>query len=186
MKASTLFALTVAALLGLGAAVTAKLMGFFEASPPPVREAPPKILVAGINIFEGMAISQEMLFVRNMTADEQRRFEGANKDQLLPATLGAAILRIPIRNIEADTPILKTDLEDLAFPEGMPSRLQPGMRAVNVDVPQIRAAGGLIARRQFVDVLLTTSICDGSNCKSPATQTAMIAHNLRVIAKRNI
>jgi Flp pilus assembly protein CpaB len=108
-----------------------------------------------------------------------------NKDKYLPASIEAANLRIPNRNIEADQPILKSDLEDLAWPGGVPVRLRPGMRAVNLSLPKDRAAGGLIARGDRVDVLLTTKVCEGSNCNKSATLSAYIARDLRVIVKRN-
>jgi len=185
MKASTLFALTVALILAMGTAAAARMMGLFsKTNKPSVQEPEIKVLVARSNLFEGIAITADMVRIRNIRAEE-KEFYQKNRDKFLPATLEAATLRIPIRNIESDQPILKTDLEDLSFPEGLPYRLGPNMSAVNLSVPKERAAGGLIAKGDRVDVLLTSRVVGSENPNKSVTLSAYIARGLRVVAKRN-
>lgn len=186
MKASTLFALAVAGVLAIGTAIVAKQLGFFSTQPRvQTNNEPIKVLVASSNLFEGNVLNTKMVKVRNLRPDELAHYQ-SNKEKYLPAIVEAASLRVPNRNIAADSPILVTDLQDLAFAEGLTSRLGKDMRAVNVDVPRLRAAGGMIKTGDRVDILLTTSICADDSCKKPITQTAYIAHGLRIIAKRNI
>lgn len=187
MKASTLFAITIAVLLALGVAVGAKLMGFFERGPKVEKSGePPRILVAKQNLFEGITITSDMVTVRPIRTEEELQQYQNNRSKFLPATITAAAQRIPIRHIEADQPILKDDLQDLAFPEPLSGRLRAGMRAVNLSLPKERAAGGLIVRGDTVDVLMTSKICAGNDCNDAITQSALIARGLRVIAKRDI
>jgi Flp pilus assembly protein CpaB len=186
MKASTLFAITIAVLLALGVAVGAKLMGFFERGPKTEKPAEPdKILVAKQNLFEGITISPDMVTVRPLRLEEREHYQN-NRSKYLPATVSAAAQRIPLHNIEADQPILKDDLQDLNFPEPLTGRLRQNMRAVNLSLPKQQAAGGLIVRGDTVDVLLTSRICVGADCTESITQSAFIARGLRVIAKRDI
>src|SRR4051812_15000068 len=119
MKASTLFALTVAALLGLGVAVGAKMLGYFEPRTAVAVEkngGPYKVIVAKANLFEDMAINANQVTVRDLRPDEVEYYK-ANRDKFLSGSASAAALRIPKVNIEADQPILKEHLHDLAFPD---------------------------------------------------------------------
>lgn len=186
MKASTLFALTVAGLLAVGTVVVSKQMGLFNPSPRVEQKNEPiKVLVAGDNLFDGITITRAMVKVRALRPEELAHYQ-SNKDLYLPATADAAQLRIPLRNIPADTPLLKTDLQDLAFADGLPMRLAKDTRAVNVDVPKLRAAGGLISVGDRVDVLMTSTICPDDTCKNSITQSAYVARGLKIVAKRNI
>jgi hypothetical protein len=57
------------------------------------------------------------------------------------------------------------------------------MRAINLVVPKDRAAGGLIAVGEWVDVLITSTI--ETPGAAPMTRTACVAPCVRVVAKRN-
>jgi Flp pilus assembly protein CpaB len=185
MKASTLFTLTVALLFGLGVAAVARAMGLFNSTPQPApQEKVIKVLVAKQNLYEGIAITPSMVAVRDLRQDEYDYYN-KNKKEFTPASTAAVNFRVPIHIIEAGQPILRSDLEDLRFPDGITARINPGMRAVNLALPRERAAGGLITRGDFVDVLLTSHVCDGVNCKNGATMSAFLARGLRVVVKRN-
>jgi Flp pilus assembly protein CpaB len=184
MKASTLFALTVAILLGLVVVGVAKYTGVFAKAPPP-QQPEVKVLVAANNLFEGMALSAPDVRVRPLTPRELEAYKG-NEDKYLPALPEAVNLRVPKRNIEADTPLLREDFEDVSLPEPLHRRLEPGMRAVNVSLPKDRCAGGLIQVGERVDVYLTTQISRPGHPEESVTQTAPIARNLKIISKRNM
>lgn len=180
MRASTLFALTLALLTGLAALVGARMTGLIGKTEPPRKEV--QILVAGRNLFPGDVIEASWVKARALRADETEHYDN-NKKQYLPAVPQAAALRVAKRAIEADTPILRDDLKELAKPEALHMRLLPNMRAVNLSLPKDQSAGGLIQVGEWVDVYLTTSVTP--NGGKEFTKTAAIGHRLRVIAKRN-
>jgi Flp pilus assembly protein CpaB len=188
MKASTLFAITIAVLLGLGVVAVAKYAGLFapRAQPPaPAKEAP-KVLVAARNLFEGLTITSNDVRVRDMRPEEEEIWK-THKDKYLPPLIEAGALRVLARNVDADTPIMKEHLQDSGLPDPLNRRLSsPMMRAVNVSLPPEQVAGGLIQIHERVDVFLTSRISVGTKQDNSVTQTAPIARNLRVIAKRNL
>lgn len=193
MRASTMFALIVAVLLGLALAVAAKATGFLnkpEAKKPP---PPPMVLAAAVNVFEGHCLQASDVKLRPMRPDEA---EAAKRGELLPPLLAAAVRRFAKTGIPADAAIRTEYLEDMSAPPDLKARLGPGMQAVNVALPKIRCAGGMINVGDWVNVQLTTSFDlseDGGgnpapNQKTPPPATmasAVIARNVRIIAKRN-
>jgi Flp pilus assembly protein CpaB len=186
LRASTLFAITVAALLGLGAAVAAKAMGLFNRSAPP--PPPPKeeiqVLVPTHNLFEGFTIQAADVKTRPLRADEMTYYKD-HKDDYLPPVPQAAVFRVARKNIEAESPLFKQDLHDLTLAEPINQRLLPNMRALNVAVNKDFCAGGLIQVGDWVDVHLTSKV-ETAEGENSATHTANLAHYVRVIAKRNI
>jgi Flp pilus assembly protein CpaB len=180
MRASTIFALTMAILLGLGVAVTAKLTGYFTQEPAP-KQADIQILVAARNLFAGDVIDTTGVRVRSLLPTEMEMYQ-KYKDQFLPAIVNAANLRVPTRNIEADQPILRSYLKDMSKPEPLNARLLPDMRAINLSLSKDHSAGGLVQVGDWVDVLLTSKV-DGHG--SSSTRTACLIPRVRVIAKRN-
>lgn len=188
MKASTMFAITIAVLLGLGVVAVAKYAGLFtpKTTPPPVAKEPTKVLVAARNLFEGLTITPADVRVRDLKSEEEGYYN-THKDKYLPPLIEAGALRVLARNVEADTPILKEHLTDSGLPDPLNRRLSsPMMRAVNVSLPPEQVAGGMIQVNERVDVFLTTHISVGTKVENSVTQTAPIARSLKVIAKRNI
>ncbi len=187
MRASTLFAITVAILLALGVAVAAKYSGFFDSTPPVTKKAPVyQILVANQNLFEGITISGNEVRVREVREGEEMQQYLASKDKYLPPVPTVANYRVLARNVLADEPLRKEDFKEFKLATPLHLRLRPFMRAVNVTLPKERAAGGMIQVGEHVDVLLTTQIsCPEGTCVNPSVETAVIARDLRVIAKRN-
>jgi Flp pilus assembly protein CpaB len=192
MKATTLFALTIALVLGLGAAATAKYFGLLDpkaaaATPPPPPPPPPTILVAGTNLFKGHALSAADVRVRPARPEEVADYN-ANQKDYLPAVVNAANFRVMAEHVEADRPLKVKHFEPQEF-DNLEKRIAPYMRAVHLDVPKVRCAGGLLQRDDRVDVLLTTNVQTGSVGgvpESPATlRTAVIARDCRIVTKRN-
>src|SRR3954462_14822038 len=100
MRASTLFALTAAVLIGMGVFVAMRMSGFF--APTIVAQkvtAYPTVLVAAKNIFQDTAITAGDVKVRPLRADEMKSYE-SNKYQYLPPVPNAAAWRIAKVNIE--------------------------------------------------------------------------------------
>ncbi len=184
MRASTLFALTIAVLLGLGVAVAARMSGLFSKPPEPTtaKKQEIQILVAAKNLFAGDTIDPAAVRVRTLRPEEIEHYQ-QYRDDYLPPSANAAFLRIAKTDILAEQPILKQNLEDMAKPSPLNTRLVHSMRAVNVSLPRDEAAGGLIQVGEWVDVFLTSTIRDAKG--KSTTRTAVIAPHVRVIAKRN-
>src|SRR5262245_46752251 len=166
MRASTLFGITIAGLLGLGVVVGAKYAGFFEPRGTQTAQEPPiKVLVARQNLFEGTTTTPAEVMVRDLREDEkQEYFSPANKGKYLPALPAAAHMRVLARSVSADQPLKLEDYQDLKLPAAVQDRLGKDMRAVNVVIPKEKAAGGLIQKDEYVDVYLTTVVCSDRNC----------------------
>src|SRR5687768_13752303 len=92
MKASTVFALALALLIGLAAAAGAKYAGLFnkkvEAAPlvqPPV---PNYALVPRLNLYEDVTVTQEQVAPRPLRPEEEQylaaKFGAGWRDKLLP------------------------------------------------------------------------------------------------------
>jgi Flp pilus assembly protein CpaB len=187
VRASTLFAATIAILTGLGVVAAAKYSGFFapHETPPPPKPEPIMVLVAKKNLFEGMTVVADDVRVRALKADELDAYNSHKADYLPPLTAAAA-LRILAKSVEADRPLTRDLFKDQTIPDPLDSRLDPGTRAVNVAVTKNRSAGGLIQVGERVDVFLTADITQGDDTtKGSTTQTACIARNLKVIIKHN-
>jgi len=188
MRASTVFALALALLIGLAAAAGAKYAGLFDkkAAPEAEKVAPYKILVAKVNLFENMTVTADQVMVRELSAVEQDDLKAklgpSWKDKLMPGLVTAAHLRVARRNVLADQPLLREFFSDQLLPDMVSERLDPNMRAVNVTVTKDKAAGGALRLGEHVDVLLTTEVGYGDQKE---LRTACIARGCKVIMKRN-
>jgi Flp pilus assembly protein CpaB len=187
MRASTLFALTIAVLIALGVAVAARYSGFFD-SQPPVTKKPEvyQVLVASQNLFKGITLSANDVKVVEIRDQKEIDDYKANRDKYMPAVPAAANYRILARNVVAGEPLMKDDFKEFDIAKPIHARLRPWMRAISVQVPKDRAAGGIIQVGERVDVMLTTQIsCADGSCLNPSVESAIIARDVRVIAKRN-
>jgi Flp pilus assembly protein CpaB len=188
MRASTLFAVALAIFLGLGVVAAAKYSGIFNPRP---KEMPPpkehlKVLVAAKNLFEGYTILHGDVRVRDMSDEEEKQYL-EHKDHYLPAKVEAGEMRVLVRSVEADQPLLREYLEDINLPKALNLRLSSDkMRAVTLSLPVSRTAGGQIQKGEHVDVYLTTIVNVPGRTDGSITQTAAIARNLKVIVKRNL
>lgn len=186
MRASTLFAVSAAILLGLGAVVFGRYAGWFDRQPvAEKKEAPYKVLVGKVNLFEGTTLLGTDVTVRNLREDELPHFL-KNQDKYLPAEPNAAHQRVLARSVRAGQPLVNEDFQDLSLPKSLTDRLDPNMRAVNLSLPAEQAAGNMLRVGERVDVYLTTDICADSSCSTKVTRTAAIARGAPIIVKRNI
>src|SRR5579862_9180048 len=133
MRASTLFALTVAVLLGLATAVTLKITGVFDTKvPPPVVETKkPDINILAVNrpILKGILIDAPWVSVRPLRPEEIKEYE-AHKEDYLPAFPTAVMMRSAAKNLDPDKPLLKSDLEPMGEVKNVSNRLLANMRAI--------------------------------------------------------
>ena len=195
MRASTLFAITLSVLLGLGAVAGARYAGLFDKKepPPPAVEKDPtiRVLVPLHTLTEGYAVDSTSVTIRELklTGDDAVQFKkDANKymSKYLTGSVAAVAMRIPKRSIAADTPLLKEYFEEPSLPQSVQARLDPGTRSVNVVVKKDKAAGGGIWVGDYVEVWLTSKLTVGSGKGAQETlASACLAKPCKVIVKRN-
>ena len=196
MRASTLFAITLSLLLGLGAVAGARYYGLFDKKETPPTENKPvnmKVLTAATTLYEGIAVTEKMVVVKErvLTQDEEKQYRDNQTKFLskyMPASPKSVAFRIPKRNITAGQILMADMFEDPEMPPGPtdPKRVAPGYRAVNVAVKKENSVGGTLRVGEYVDVWLTTraTVSNGKQ-KQEAIASACIARGCKVVMKRN-
>lgn len=187
MKASTLFVVSIALLIGLGSMAGARYLGLFEKKTvvvdQKVKDEPILVLVSNTDLYKGVAITANDVRVRELHPGEKELYE-QNRGNFMPPFVSAAHLRVPTDKIRADVPLLRKNFVE-EQPEPLSRRLDPDMRGVTVRVPKERCAGGLIQLGEYVDVWLNTRINDAVNPNRSYTKNALLARECRIIAKRD-
>lgn len=185
MRASTLFAVTLSLLVGLGAAGGARYAGLFDkkdAPPPAAPAAAPKVLVAKTNLYEDVLVSADMVTVRDLRADEEAAYK-ADPGKYMVADVMTAHQRTTKKVIAAGTPLLKEYFNEPGLPDNVTQRLDPGTRSITLAVAKDKAAGGVLRPGEYVDVLVTSRV---SLPGVPDTvRTACLAKNCKILMKRN-
>jgi Flp pilus assembly protein CpaB len=184
MRASTLFGLTIAILIGMAVVFGVKSAGLFDKKvPEKVVQDRPKVLVPRYNLFEGLTVSRvDEVMVRNVEDHEMDQFI-RNRHKYMTPMPEAAIFRVLARNVGSNEPLLKDYFQDIALPDSLSVLLGPGMKAVNLEMRRDRAGGGVLRKNDMVDVFLNTTITD--HYGNSTTASALIAPDLRVVVKRN-
>lgn len=194
MRASTLFAITLSLLLGLGAVAGARYAGLFDKKEAPaVVEKPTviKVLVANSTLYDNIAVTPSMVKVRDqqLVGEQERRYKedpGKFMARYIPASPAAVNLRIPKKVIAAESVLLDDMFEEAELPPSLQQRLKPGYRAVNVGVSKANSIGGTIRVGEYVDVWLTSKATLGSGkTKQEAIASACIAKGCKVVMKRD-
>src|SRR5262245_46736926 len=116
MRASTLFGLTIAILIGLAVVFGVKSAGLFDKTPPKVVDPErPKSLVAVTNLYEGHATMASDVMVRQVEPGEMDLYH-KNKHKYMPAYPMAANFRVLARNVTAGEPLLREHFQDHVIP----------------------------------------------------------------------
>ena len=190
MRASSVFILALALLVGLAVAAGAKSAGLFDKkAPPPATEkpAPLKVLVAKTPLFEDVIATVDSVRVRDLQPEEEAQLierYGKNwKEKAMPPSVSAAHLRLVKQNIPAEAILFRDQFAEAGLPERITTQLEPNTRAVNVSVSKDKAAGGVLRVGEYVDVLLTTKVGSGGQ---EELRTACVARGCKVMMKRNV
>jgi Flp pilus assembly protein CpaB len=191
MRASTLFAITLSVLLGLGAVAGARYAGLFDkAEPPPTQpEKPPvvRVLVPVTHLYAGIAVQPEYVVVKEMTMtpDDLKRYG----NRFLPPYPSAVQFRIPKQNIAPSDsrPLTEDMFEPHDLPRSISERLDAKTAPVNVAVSKSKSVGGTIRVGEYVDVWLSTkyTVGTGRNAVEKVLQ-GCIAKDCKVVMKRDI
>ena len=179
MRPSTLIAILIAVVLGLVGVTAARLLNLFG-SPP--AEPSHSVLAANQNIVKGALIETRQVKVRPLRGSELEAYR-RDPTGYLPPLETAIYLRIARENILADSPIRSDQLEPFENPEGVPERLAPNMKPVNLAVKLDDSSGGLLRVGDWVNVMMT-SLITGPNLKDSPRQVTIIPA-ARIILKRN-
>src|SRR5271165_6908829 len=127
MKASTLFAITIALLVGLVAVGAAKMFHLFDRQPTPPPREQPKVLVAGQNLFEGIVLTGKEVRLRPARESELSDLQAG---KLMPPVPESVNMRVLKHSVEADSVLRRDDFEPLELPEAVNRRLKGDLRAV--------------------------------------------------------
>ncbi len=152
MRGSLLAVVAIAVVLGLAVVAVVRYAGWLNppvaSSPPPQRVVetvvppppPPRVVTYGLQLSAGDTVDGRFLAVRDLRPDEMKEYD-ANKDAYMPPSVATAAFRYAARDVIADTPLKKTDLEAVKKPEPINARLAPGTRAIDLSVPKELATG---------------------------------------------
>jgi pilus assembly protein CpaB len=147
-----------------------------ESAPPPPVVA--KVLVAKQSLPVATLLKDGDLTVREMP--QEAIPEGAFVDSAESrAELLGAMLR---RYLDANTPILRSDILQLRDRGFLAAVLRPGTRAISVGVDAVTGAAGLIWPGDQVDLILTQEMGDGGGGQGRRVAGETILTDVRVIA----
>ena len=122
MRASTLFGMTIAILIGMAVVFGVKSAGLFDRKlPEKVNNDLPKILVSFDNLFEGLVTTTNSVMIRTVDPSELDHYI-KNRHKYMPAMIQAANNRILARNVVANEPLLKEHFQDHVMPASVGER----------------------------------------------------------------
>ncbi len=179
MKPSALIAILIAVVLGLLGVTAARLLNLFGSDPA---EPNITVLAANQNIVKGALVETRQVTVRPLRSSELDAYR-RDRSKYLPPLPTAIYLRIARENILTDTPIRTDQLEPFENPEGVPERLAPNRKPVNLAVKLDDSSGGLLRVGDWVNVVMT-SLITGPGLKDSPRQVTIIPA-ARIILKRN-
>lgn len=186
MSARQLIVLAVAAIAAIGALLIIRSMGGQRAEPVSA-EAPQtiggeQILVVTRDIPQGAALVPSDLALRLFPRDSVApQFISASQQPAAQAEYVGAVTRRPFLQGE---PITKGSVLQ---PDGhgfMAAQLDPGFRAVAIEVNPSSSAGGFIQPNDRVDVIVTSMVA-GDNGREQA-RSAIVLEDIRVLALDDI
>jgi pilus assembly protein CpaB len=163
----------VAILLGLIAIVMVNnylKAGQGAASAPSDKNAGVSVVVAAADINRGVTLEPVVLKVVKYPADAVPAGAFHAVGEVAPAT-GAG--RVTLRAINANEPILPSELAGSGVRQTLSATIAPGMEAVSIRSNDVAGVGGFVLPGDHVDVLLTRAVVQGL-----VTQTNWITHVL--------
>jgi Flp pilus assembly protein CpaB len=180
IHASTLFAVILAIVAGLIFAWVFKMV-FLNGKPKPVSSPPQRRLtVAATNLLDRMLILPGQVKTITVSEEEYNAIVNDPKNRSRVMLSGMQpVNRTTLKAIRAEEPVYEDQLEPLAYPEPVSSRLREGKRAVLIEVP---AGSVMIQVGDHVDVYCTLEN-ENMAFGASGSMTAAVAKGLRVIAR---
>lgn len=181
MSPRQLIVLVVAAIAAVGALLLIRGMGAPRAAPQSAEQAQPiageQVLVAAHDIAQGAALAPTDLAVAVFpTGSVSQSFIRLSQQPSAQADFVGAVAR---RSFAQGEPITTTGVLQ---PDGrgfMAAELQPGFRAVAVEIQPQTAAGGFIQPNDHVDVIVTARDQSGG---ANAVSSDIVLRDVRVLA----
>jgi Flp pilus assembly protein CpaB len=196
MRGSLLAVVAVAVIAGLGVVAAVRSLGFLTPAvagptqppppaptPPPAPPPPPQVVVAKLHMFAGDTVDPENVVVRPLRPEELKDYE-ANKADYVGSVPAVTYFRYLAKDVVADTPVKKADLEAPKKPDALNVRLPEGTRAVDLPLARELAAGGMIAVGDWVDVYILTDVARTDN-PARVPQNGVLVQSAPVVAKRS-
>ena len=181
MSARQLIVLVVAAIAAIGALLLIRGMGSRQAEPTTVATeaiAGEQVLVVSRDIPQGAALVPSDLEVRLFPqASVSSQMVRVSQQPSAQAEYVGAVTRRPFVQGE---PIIQGSVLQ---PEGrgfMAAQLDPGFRAVAIEIDPNSAAGGYIQPNDHVDVIVTASVSNGSG--QDVVRGDIVLQDIRVLA----
>jgi Flp pilus assembly protein CpaB len=195
MRASTLFAITLSVLLGLGAVAGARYAGLFDKKETPATLPDPpvtlSVLIPITNLYQDVAVTSEYVQTKQLQLNEEEAKE-YRKDptkyasRYIHGVPSAIQFRIPKLNIPAGTPLKEEMFQKQELPRPISEQLEPKTVPVNVKVSKANSVGGTIRKDEYVDVWLSTTFNVGTGKEAKETPvSACLAKGCKVIMKRD-
>lgn len=159
MSARQLIVLVVAGIAAIGALLLIRGMGARQAAPAQTAEAPiagEQVLVAARDVAQGAALTPSDLAVALFpTQSVAPSFVRLSAQPSAQADMVGAVTRRPLAQGEPITAAAVIQPDGRGF---MAAQLEPGYRAVAIEIDSQTAAGGYIQPNDHVDVIATTRL----------------------------
>ena len=179
MSARQIIVLAVAFILAIAALLIIRGMGGNDEAPAPAEPvAGIQVLVAAQDVAQGAPLDAPDLAWRAFP--EESVTESYIRADFSPEAIGEYTGAVTRRPFIAGEPIL---MGSVVQPEGrgqMAAMLQPGYRAVSIEIEPMAAAGGFIGPNDHVDVLVATKQNNGRGDQFVRSQ--IVLYDVRVLA----
>ena len=161
----------IAIVLGLIAVVFVR--GYITAAADASQIALRPIVVASAALERGAPTQANMLKIVQFPADSIPAGAFSKIEDI-----SGANLRLTLRPLSANEPILASKLAAIGSAPGLSMNLEPGMRAISVKSDEVVGVGGFLVPGDRVDVLVTRQIGTDAN---PPTVVQSLAENVSVL-----
>jgi pilus assembly protein CpaB len=183
MSARQLIVLVVAAVAAIGALLLIRGMGSRQAEAPvadPAAIAGEQVLVAARDVAQGAALQPSDLAVAIFPQESVApSFVRLAQQPSAQADLVGAVTRRAFARGEPITTGAVVQPEGRGF---MAAQLEPGFRAVAIEIDRETAAGGYIQPNDHVDVIVTTRVQSRDGGSGEQVNSNVILEDVRILA----
>lgn len=183
MSARQLIVLVLAAVAAVGALLLIRSMGGSRAQTNAEAETPiagEQVLVAARDIPQGAALAPSDLAVRLFPQESVTPAFVRMSAQ--PSAQAELVGRVTRRAFAAGEPIT---LQSIVDPDGrgfMAAQLEPGYRAVAIEIEDANAVGGYLQPNDRVDVIMTQRVEGGDSGGGAQVRSDIVLQDIRVLA----
>lgn len=178
MSARQLIVLVVAAIAAIGALLLIRGMGARNAAPEETASATgQQVLIAARDIQQGAALTPSDLAVASFP--EQSISQSFITLSAQPSAQTEYVGAIARRTFVQGEPITANSVIQPDGHGAMSAQLEPGHRAVSIEISNTSAAGGYIQPNDRVDVIMSRTVSEGNQ---QGGQSEIVLQDVRVLA----